>query len=81
MDLIPDDAIGILATNNNNPLQRRYTHTAGYDRYLIVSKSEGEIVLSDGGIYDLGDDTYLGGIISPDGAEVYWVNESKPLPN
>lgn len=77
-DLIPNDAIGLPATNNDEPLQFLLTT----DTHLvaqIVSYSDTSIrfVASGDSSHNA---LYLGCIVSADRSVVYWVNESRPLP-
>ena len=79
LDIIPSNALGIFAYNNDDPLRFRYD-TADNHSYKIVEQSYSRMVLRHITGGTLGSDTYLGGIVSPDGSIVYWVNETKPLP-
>lgn len=78
-DLLPVDAIGILAKNNDNPLELRNT---SYPPNLldIAEKSDETLTLNARQVTSHIDAYYLGAIISADRETVYWVNESRPLP-
>lgn len=77
--LIPDDAVGIVAENNETPLMYRST-SAEYLLYDIQSKTGTDIVLRHRTDDVFHQNTYLGAIVSADRDTVFWVNESKPLP-
>lgn len=79
-DNIPDDALGILATDNNNPLERLNTDVRDY-LFNITSKNNELLSLHQS--YDTAPHTvnsYLGAIVSNDRSEIYWVNRTNPLP-
>lgn len=48
--------------------------------YNIVSKTENEIRLQHADTTALPNPSYLGALASLDGTEVYWINNSAPLP-
>lgn len=76
---IPGDAVGILALNNDDPLQRRESQ----DRWAympLVSKTENTLVFRFEEQHQFSVPNYLGGIVSADRSEVYWINETRPLP-
>ena len=77
-DLIPEDALGILARSNDDPLEFRYLNNSS-DLYSITSKSSTEMILVQQNTAQHSVDTYLGAIVSNDRNVVYWVNNSKPL--
>lgn len=76
---IPDDAVGILADNNNLPLANI---NENHDNWLfdIVSKENTSMRLTQRIEAAHGRSTYLGGIVSRNRSIIYWVNDSKPLP-
>lgn len=77
-DLIPINAIGLPATNNDEPLQ--FLNTT--DTHLvaqIVSHSDASISFAASGASSH-NALYLGCIVSADRSVVYWINESRPLP-
>lgn len=75
-DLIPNDAVGIVALDNNNPLY--YQHAVAQYTFPIVRKTDTEIELSNS--TTMNHDSYLGAIVSSDRETVFWVNETRPLP-
>lgn len=77
--LIPEGSIGIISGNNNDPLQflNDLTENRIYD---ITKLDEVTAVLSQRVEYLYGSATYLGAIVSPDRTQIYWVNDTKPLP-
>lgn len=79
LSLIPSNAVGIMATSNQDPLAFLGTDDPGY-LYDITEHSNMRIVVSQRAAGPHSRNTYLGAITSPDGSVVYWVNESEPLP-
>ena len=79
LNLIPSDAIGILARSNDNPLELRESSSAAVLVPLTISGVD-TITLSQGTAHELSGLTYLGGIVSSDRNTVFWVNTSQPLP-
>ncbi len=79
LDIIPVDAIGVLSSENENPLELRYTQS-DYNTASIVSISEDEIELRFNGESSHLANVYLGAIVSQDREVVYWMNETSPLP-
>lgn len=77
-DLIPDEAIGFVSSANDNP-----TVHLGSDEvrwlFSIISKTKTEMVLRQDTSYSMAA-SYLGCIASADGSNVYWVNDTSPLP-
>lgn len=78
-NLIPDDAIGVYANNNNDPSSfvDRDDDSFFFD---IVSKSSTFMVLQAKAAVEHAANNYLGTIVSADKSTVYWVNETRPLP-
>lgn len=77
--LLPIDAIGILAVDNDNPLGYRESTSESF-LFDISEISDEMLTLNarqEGGHAFA---SYLGGIVSADRQTVYWVNDSKPLP-
>lgn len=77
-DVIPSDAIGIMAVSNERPLAYRYDNTA-YHLFNIVEKSDSSMRLSTRQTTILTRNNYLGAIVSNDRKTVYWVNRTNPL--
>ena len=79
LDMIPDDAVGIYSPSNDNPLQYRFS-LEDYRSYSIEEKSNTRLVLRHNSPTSVSTFVYIGGIVSPDGNTVYWVNNTRPLP-
>ena len=77
--IIPDDAIGVLASENDTPLENRYSNV-DMNLYNILEKSNNSIRLSAREAAGHAKDCYLGAIVSSDRSIVYWTNTSRPLP-
>lgn len=75
-DLIPSDAVGIVAIENDYPLY--YQHAVAQYSFSIVRKTDTEIELSNS--TTMNNNSYLGAIVSSDRETVFWVNETRPLP-
>lgn len=76
---IPLDAKGILAYDNEQPLQ----HISSDDPIRLFSvryKTNYQIILSPDVLIVHNANTYLGAIVSNDRQTIYWVNNSNPLP-
>lgn len=76
---LPSDAIGIIAYNNNNPIEYRNS----FSRSLLFNLE----ILSDGELKATPQEEssylkprYLGCIMSSDRSVMYWVNNTQPLP-
>lgn len=78
-NLIPNDAVGVLADHNNNPLEYKDTTFEAY-KMGVEHTEDGKIVVTNGysSIYTTA--KFLGAILSADRQTVYWVNETNPLP-
>lgn len=77
--LIPLDAIGVLSTDNDNPLINRNTNNP--DNIVpITMLSPFGLTLEQDAIHNRSYNVYLGTIISADRQTVYWENNTKPLP-
>lgn len=78
-DLIPAGALGLLARDNDNPLEY-LSDPRGWRLFDMTEKTDSRIVM----VPEVDDThaapTYLGAIVSHDFSEVYWVNNTKPLP-
>ena len=76
---LPDNAIGVYSSDNDNPLQHRYDRES-YRVFDITSRSDTNLVLTAREATTVIAAVYLGAIVSPNGNVVYWTNNSKPLP-
>ena len=76
---MPENLLGVFSSDNNDPLQHRYDHTA-VNSYNPVERSNTRIVFQRRTIVGTNEPTYLGGLCSGDGSIVYWTNDTKPLP-
>ena len=77
--ILPDDAVGILAIDNANPLQfiDNMSRNLTFD---IVSKDDVSMRLVQQQTAAHSVPSYLGAIVSSDRTKVYWTNTSAPLP-
>lgn len=78
-DVIPQNAVGIVAYTNGDPLRFRYDFDPVHT-FSIVDKSDDEITLVHDGVSAPSNGSYLGAILSADRSVVYWINNSRPLP-
>lgn len=76
---IPSDAIGIFANNNEIPLSYRYTEDDGLI-YDMVPVSETIVRFVCRAASPAHSRNFLGAIVSANREEVYWVNNTNPLP-
>ena len=76
--MVPDDAVGVMAVSNDDPLQYRDTANSHW-MYTIESKTATEMVLVQGTAAGHDDPTYLGGILSNDRRGIRWINSTRPL--
>lgn len=76
---IPNDAIGVLARDNDAPLAEKDATTPSW-LFDITSKTDTMMVLAprEGGYHSFA--SYLGAVVSPDRSVVYWENKTRPLP-
>ena len=78
-DSIPNDAVGVLADDNNEPLA--YVDTSQPSLLFSISeKTANRMVATQNTTGSHGSNTYLGAIVSSDRQTIYWVNETNPLP-
>lgn len=79
LDSIPNDAIGVLSSDNDNPLQNR---DSASDVIVIplVNQTKWSLEFEQETEHTSTQPSYLGAILSRDRQVVYWVNESRPLP-
>lgn len=77
-DLIPDSAVGLLAINNDLPLEFIDKTTDNF-LFSVFEKTENRIVLRPNVSVTHSSDSFIGAIVSNDRRTVYWVNDSKPL--
>ena len=77
--MIPNDAIGLMSYENENPLQF-LNDTEQQHLYDILEKTDGLMTLRVKLATALSAPNYLGAIVSSDRQTVYWVNDTKPLP-
>ena len=76
---LPDDAVGIFAKSNDNPLEYRYTQNL-YMQFGIVLKTQTQMVMRQKTVTTHNQNNYLGAIVSEDRSIVYWINDTKPIP-
>lgn len=75
---IPTDAVGVLSQGNNDPLM--WARDTEPFKLATVEVIDDTKAIVDNGVHNLGNNTYLGGIVSNNRQIVYWVNNTKPLP-
>lgn len=80
MAQVPMNAVGVMSHLNNDPLVSRYVTNVLY-LYHVVSVSENEIIMEPNVVAARALDFYLGGILSADRQNLYWVNNTSPLPS
>lgn len=78
-DEIPNDAVAVVATNNEEPLQFRYSTSAGNVMH-VAQKTNTAMLIQYDELQTTGNAVYLGAILSRDRSTIYWVNKTKPLP-
>lgn len=72
------DAVGIYSDANDDPLKYRY-QTLDLRTGTIKEKTDTTLKISSNEIHGI-IQIYLGAIVSADRSEVYWVNDTRPLP-
>lgn len=77
--LIPNDALGVLSTDNEQPLMN-INATRGNLLFEIVERDRHTMVVRQVEESTHASSCYLGAIVSKDRQTVYWVNETKPMP-
>lgn len=80
LDLIPQDAVGIISTSNDDPMIYRYSQSLLYAHPVSGVTSTKVFVGDPLQSHNLNVPAYLGAIVSNDRNTVYWVNETQPLP-
>lgn len=75
---MPVDVLGLMATNNDAPLANLNDDRALMKASVTVV-SDIEVILNNG-THTFSADNYLGCIVSADRQTIYWVNETRPLP-
>lgn len=78
-DLIPNNAIGLYANDNDKPLLFRYS-LADNTIYKISRKTNKLISFQAVAPSTTHGDNYLGAIVSEDRNIIYWINNTKPIP-
>lgn len=76
---IPEDAVGIIAFDNDAPLANIDAQPAFW-LFDIGEKTDTRMTMHQRETSTHGDANYLGAIVSADRQTVYWVNETRPLP-
>ena len=70
---------GILSNNNDDPLHYR-AHESMIFQYVVEIIDDTQMRLTHGLTRVFDTPTYLGAILSQNGEQVYWVNNTAPLP-
>lgn len=77
--MVPSNAIGLIATDNNNPLEL-IEATSPAVILSVGQNTDTAMSLLNDSSHTLNEPSYLGAIVSNDRQVVYWVNQSRPLP-
>lgn len=78
-ELIPANAVGVIALANDHPLEYRYTQDVA--KVVPITQHERfELTLEQDAVYYHSYRMYLGAIVSEDRQTVYWINERQPIP-
>lgn len=78
-NLLPANALGISAIDNDNPLH--YLNTNANTRLFSLSVGDDTTAVAipnNAAVHE--DPSYLGAIVSNDRHTIYWVNKTRPLP-
>lgn len=78
-DLIPDDAIGIISYDNDDPLQQLPEGTFR-TKVRIVERGVNYLKMESNIAHAYSGNFYLGVIRNIAAEKNYWVNDTKPLP-
>lgn len=78
-DLIPDDAMGIISNDNDDPLKLVGEGTRR-TQLTIVERGEGYLKLQSNTAHSYDGDFYLGVLMKRSTLEYFWINDTKPLP-
>ena len=76
---LPNDAVGILAISNDDPLGQRYAQSESL-LYAINVVDDNTMTATCNEPTVHSGPNYLGAILSADRETIYWVNNTKPLP-
>lgn len=76
---LPDDAIGLLSDNNNNPI-KYIDDDRKFHLFSIKEKNERRIVMAQQTTGAHTFNSYLGAIVSADRKTIYWENTTRPMP-
>lgn len=78
-NLIPNDAVGVIAINNDEPLEFRDSDNARIV-FDIIEKGYNNMKVKQRVLSTHSTPSYLGAILSSDRQTEYWVNNMRPLP-
>lgn len=79
LDALPQNAVAIMSSRNDDPLQYRYSG-GNYDME-IISQAKRQVIFRSHYEGTYGTPKYLGAILTADLETILWVNESRPLPS
>lgn len=79
LDLIPDDAVGIISYDNDDPLQQVSEGTFR-TKVKIIERGVGYIKFESNTTHTYNGNFYLGVIRSTASGVDWWINDTKPLP-
>lgn len=78
MTLIPEGAIVIYSSHNDEPLMWRYRQDAAYSAPIEVVNDN--MIQFEGIEVQFAVPVYVGAILSANRQTIYWVNNTQPLP-
>lgn len=78
-DIIPSDAVAIIANDNDAPLRFRYSKEV-WASLGLVSKDDSNMSFEFAEPHVFSAQVYIGAIVSADRTQLYWLNNTKPLP-
>lgn len=76
---IPNGAIGVMSTDNDNPTMNVGNITA-VNSGVYTALNNGSAQVRQDVSHTINSPAYLGAIVSADGSVIYWVNNTRPLP-
>ena len=77
--MVPNDAVGVWAISNDDPLAFRNSQDNA-NTFDVIVGSDNLLTCVPRVLYTHSVPNYLGAILSADRQTVYWVNETRPLP-
>ena len=78
-NVLPNDAVGVIATNNDNPIEH-IESSVDIFFFKIEKISDLRLRLYQDNVHSFTNAVYVGAIVSADRQTIYWQNDTKPLP-